>query len=80
MICQCRQNHKFNCNYAVLEFLREMKNPKLATLYRFQILIEVPKDIDDVDEVVEDEDSFLTSTTLVGDDSKEGDVGGGEHG
>ena len=57
-----------------------MKNPKLATLYRFQILIEVPKDIDDVDEVVEDEDSFLTSTTLVGDDSRDGDVGGGEHG
>ena len=70
-------NFKFG---PILKILREMKNPKLATLYRFQIVIEVPKDIDDVDEVVEDEDSFLTSTTLVGDDSKEGDVGGGEHG
>ena len=70
-------NFKFG---PILKILREMKNLRLATLNRFQIKIEVPKDIDDVDEVVEDEDSFLTSTTLVGDDSKEGDVGGGEHG
>ena len=41
----------------------------------------LPKDIDEVDEVVEDDDSFLISTILlVGDDSIEGEVGGGEHG
>ena len=60
-----------------------MKNLRLATLNRFQIKIEVPKDIDELDEFVDEDDSFLLISTLlldVGEDSKEGEVGGGEHG
>ena len=43
----------------------------------------VPKDIDELDEFVDEDDSFLLISTLlldVGEDSKEGEVGGGEHG
>ena len=45
-------------------------------------LLYLPKDIDELDEFVDEEDSFLISTLLleVGEDSKEGEVGGGEHG
>ena len=53
-------------------------------IYRFLInWLSLPKDIDELDEVVDEDDSFLLISTLlleVGEDSKEGEVGGGEHG